>query len=103
MLKKAGEKAIVVCSNGMVAAWHPKQPFPYEHSRPIDINDVNMDREKYFALLNGQRNPKNSQFGKDGPRRIDLREMFYTVSQEWCPRYRETRLYQMCAPIGKRK
>lgn len=27
----------VVCSNGIVACWHPDPPFPYKHTRPIDL------------------------------------------------------------------
>ncbi|ULT94008.1 hypothetical protein L3Y34_003474 [Caenorhabditis briggsae] len=31
-------RKVVVCSNGTIAAWHPPQEFPYEHTKPIDLS-----------------------------------------------------------------
>lgn len=44
MLKKVNE-AVVVCSNGVIAAWHPKKAFLYEHTNPIDLIKVDKERE----------------------------------------------------------
>lgn len=50
MLKKVNE-AVVVCSNGVIAAWHPKRAFPYEHTREIDLNKVDKEREVFFIFI----------------------------------------------------
>lgn len=39
------KEAIVVLKNGVIAAWHPKKAFPYQHSRPIDLSTVKKERE----------------------------------------------------------
>uniref|UniRef100_A0A915DX82 Large ribosomal subunit protein mL42 n=1 Tax=Ditylenchus dipsaci TaxID=166011 RepID=A0A915DX82_9BILA len=47
LMKKA--KAVVVCANGVVAAWHPKKLFPYEHSLPIDMDKVDKERKRLYT------------------------------------------------------
>uniref|UniRef100_A0A915LDM8 Large ribosomal subunit protein mL42 n=1 Tax=Meloidogyne javanica TaxID=6303 RepID=A0A915LDM8_MELJA len=81
----------VVCKNGVVAAWHPSIPFPYGHSRPIDLTQIEEQKKKF--LQNIQKYKDSTEPIKEkGPSDLELREIFYTNMQEWRPRYRETRL-----------
>uniref|UniRef100_A0A914LF34 Large ribosomal subunit protein mL42 n=1 Tax=Meloidogyne incognita TaxID=6306 RepID=A0A914LF34_MELIC len=87
----------VVCKNGVVAAWHPSIPFPYGHSRPIDLTQIEEQKKKF--LQNIQKYKDSTEPIKEkGPSDLELREIFYTNMQEWRPRYRETRLYKAAGP-----
>uniref|UniRef100_A0A915LV62 Large ribosomal subunit protein mL42 n=2 Tax=Meloidogyne TaxID=189290 RepID=A0A915LV62_MELJA len=87
----------VVCKNGVVAAWHPSIPFPYGHSRPVDLTQIEEQKKKF--LQNIQKYKDSTEPIKEkGPSDLELREIFYTNMQEWRPRYRETRLYKAAGP-----
>uniref|UniRef100_A0A183BM95 Large ribosomal subunit protein mL42 n=1 Tax=Globodera pallida TaxID=36090 RepID=A0A183BM95_GLOPA len=78
----------VICSNGVIASWHPPKQFPYEHSRPFNIEKALMEKENFL-------NRKGDEtFGTNGPDDLALREIFHTEMQEWRPIYREKRLYR---------
>ena len=35
----------VLCSNGVVAIWHPEKPFPFEHTNPINLDNEAKERQ----------------------------------------------------------
>lgn len=96
---KTSKDVVVVCTNGVIAAWHSKQAFPYAHTRPIEINKVDQEREVKFLIftsffINFFQNLfklltdrfSTPPFGQKGPKIIDLREIFYTNLLEFKPR-----------------
>ncbi|KHN73778.1 28S ribosomal protein L42, mitochondrial [Toxocara canis] len=95
----------VVCKNGVVACWHPDEPFPYEHTRPIDVQQLKKEKAalvssvlKQEVVLESERNRL-----RRGPDNSELKEIFYTTKHEWYSRTREDRLHAVGAPLPKRK
>ncbi|KAK6055027.1 hypothetical protein COOONC_07464 [Cooperia oncophora] len=63
-------KKIVVCRNGSVAAWHPETPFPYEHSRPVVLEEAKKEESPLSRAVN-----RTSRW-KDGPVVAQLQRYF---------------------------
>ncbi|CAJ0574521.1 unnamed protein product, partial [Mesorhabditis spiculigera] len=65
-----------VSANGLVVAWHPPSTFPFEHTKPIDLQALNPDKEegplKEGSLQQRPRAPVNAE----------LKEIFYTTKHE---------------------
>ncbi|TKR87302.1 hypothetical protein L596_011719 [Steinernema carpocapsae] len=95
---------VVVCSNGVVACWHPKIEFAYENSRPIEESDLRFAKKKEAAVFNDAvlGDYERSRM-RQGPTNAELTEIFYTSKNEWFTRTREDRLYDVAAPLPKRK
>lgn len=91
----------VVLPNGVIACWHPAVTFPYEHSRPLDLAEMETQKQEF---LNRERKFKQKKwsYGSEGPDDYALREIFYTDMVEWKPRHRETRLYKSTAPVEQK-
>uniref|UniRef100_A0A0M3HZD2 Large ribosomal subunit protein mL42 n=1 Tax=Ascaris lumbricoides TaxID=6252 RepID=A0A0M3HZD2_ASCLU len=96
---------IVVCKNGAIACWHPEEPFPYEHTKPIDLQQLKKESTtkvssvlKDDVVLESERNRL-----RRGPASCELKEIFYTSKNEWYTRTREDRLYALSAPRPRRK
>ncbi|CAI2350594.1 unnamed protein product [Caenorhabditis sp. 36 PRJEB53466] len=87
-------RKVVVCANGTVAAWHPPQQFPYEHSKPIDLDAINKKNQssRLSAAAKAAAVPRE-------PVNAELKEIFYTSKHEWYSRTREERLRRVAAPI----
>ncbi|KAK0411886.1 hypothetical protein QR680_005901 [Steinernema hermaphroditum] len=85
---------VVVCPNGVIACWHPKTAFPYEHTRPIDKADMSFQKAKDQSVFNDavMTDYEKSKMRR-GPNNAELREIFYTNKHEWYSRTREDRLY----------
>jgi len=94
-----------VCSNGTIVFWHPEKQFPVEHTLPINLEEVNKERQEFFELSQTKdlRHSNVPPYGRKGPQNINLCEIFYTDKQEWRSRYREKRLYKTIAPTSKRE
>ncbi|CAD6199492.1 unnamed protein product [Caenorhabditis auriculariae] len=79
-------RKVVLCPSGSIAAVHPPQEFPYEHTRPIELEEVDKKESRLSAEAKAQtripREPENSE----------LKEIFYTTKHEWFSRTREERL-----------
>ncbi|KAK0411885.1 hypothetical protein QR680_005901 [Steinernema hermaphroditum] len=95
---------VVVCPNGVIACWHPKTAFPYEHTRPIDKADMSFQKAKDQSVFNDavMTDYEKSKMRR-GPNNAELREIFYTNKHEWYSRTREDRLYDVAAPVPERK
>lgn len=94
----------VLCSNGVVAIWHPEKPFPFEHTNPINLDNEAKERQKFFKrCANPNDFPPTRPYGQSGPKNVDLREIFYTDPQEWRSRNREKRLHHCIAPVEQRR
>jgi hypothetical protein len=39
---------IATLTDGTIACWHPEKQFPYEHSRPIDQEELANDKKVCF-------------------------------------------------------
>ncbi|CAK5030657.1 unnamed protein product [Meloidogyne enterolobii] len=88
----------VVCKNGVVAAWHPSIPFPYGHSRPVDLTQIKEQKKKF--LQNIQKYKDSTEPIKEkGPSDLELREIFYTNMQEWRPRIPSSKMGLLSSPI----
>lgn len=74
-------RKVVVCSNGTIAAWHPPQHFPYEHSKPIDLGSLKKDNQssRLSAAAKAAAVPRE-------PVNAELKEIFYTSKHEWYTR-----------------
>uniref|UniRef100_A0A0N5AQZ3 39S ribosomal protein L42, mitochondrial n=1 Tax=Syphacia muris TaxID=451379 RepID=A0A0N5AQZ3_9BILA len=83
-----------------VVCWHPDPEFPYEHSRPIDLKAL---KKAEGVVFSSQILESDKLRPKKGPSNSELREIFYTVPQQFVLRPREDRLYGVSAPIPKRK
>uniref|UniRef100_W6NCW8 Ribosomal protein S32 domain containing protein n=1 Tax=Haemonchus contortus TaxID=6289 RepID=W6NCW8_HAECO len=94
---KGNLKKIVVCRNGSVAAWHPETPFPYEHSRPVVLEEEDKAESPLSNAVN------RASRWKEGPNVPQLKDIFYTSKHEWYTRTREERLRSVAAPIPRRK
>ncbi|WKY03450.1 hypothetical protein Q1695_004864 [Nippostrongylus brasiliensis] len=90
-------RRIVVCPNGAVAAWHPETPFPYECSRPVEIEEAEKEQSPLSSAVNRTTKWKN------GPVNAQLKDIFYTTKHEWYTRTREERLRSVAAPTPRRK
>ncbi|PIC32845.1 hypothetical protein B9Z55_013034 [Caenorhabditis nigoni] len=78
-------RKVVVCSNGTIAAWHPPQEFPYEHTKPIDLSSSKTDQtssSRLSAAALASAIPRE-------PVNAELKEIFYTSKHEWYSRTRE--------------
>ncbi|CAP38412.2 Protein CBR-LPL-1 [Caenorhabditis briggsae] len=100
-------RKVVVCSNGTIAAWHPPQEFPYEHTKPIDLSSKTdqTSSSRLSAAARASVIPRE-------PVNAELKEIFYTSKHEWYSRYenfqnskiflffrtREERLRNVAAP-----
>uniref|UniRef100_A0A8R1J1D9 Uncharacterized protein n=1 Tax=Caenorhabditis japonica TaxID=281687 RepID=A0A8R1J1D9_CAEJA len=68
-------RKVVVCANGTIAAWHPPQEFPYEHSKSIDLDALkNKDQQ-----LSSLRRRKASAVPRE-PVNAELKEIFILAS-----------------------
>uniref|UniRef100_A0A8R1ERE7 Large ribosomal subunit protein mL42 n=1 Tax=Caenorhabditis japonica TaxID=281687 RepID=A0A8R1ERE7_CAEJA len=76
-------RKVVVCANGTIAAWHPPQEFPYEHSKPIDL-DALKNKDQQSSRLSAA--AKASAVPRE-PVNAELKEIFYTSKHEWYSRY----------------
>ncbi|KAL3110161.1 hypothetical protein niasHT_015764 [Heterodera trifolii] len=77
----------VMCSNGVIACWHPPKQFPFEHSRTFNMEKAMSEKEKFL-----NRKADQTLFTM-APDDNALGEIFHTEKQEWRPIYREKRLY----------
>ncbi|VDD94726.1 unnamed protein product [Enterobius vermicularis] len=93
----------VVCSNGIVACWHPDPPFPYKHTRPIDLKLLKKEESTSSVFRKEILKEDLRERYKRGPRYHELQEIFYERKNTFYPRYREKKLYAVSAPIPKRK
>uniref|UniRef100_A0A1I7Y3T7 Large ribosomal subunit protein mL42 n=1 Tax=Steinernema glaseri TaxID=37863 RepID=A0A1I7Y3T7_9BILA len=95
---------VVVCPNGVIACWHPKTSFPYEHTRPIEMADLSFEKNRKESVYNDavMSDYEKSKM-RQGPNNAELREIFYTNKHEWYTRTREERLYDVAAPVPERK
>ncbi|EYC22060.1 hypothetical protein Y032_0018g3690 [Ancylostoma ceylanicum] len=91
-------KTIVVCPNGAVAAWHPETPFPYEHTRPVELQEHSAEERTPLSAAVSRANR-----WKDDPNNSQLKDIFYTSKHEWFTRTREERLRSVAAPPPRRK
>jgi hypothetical protein len=48
---------IATLADGTVACWHPEKAFPYEDSRPIDLEVLAKDRKVFIAEIFGYKAP----------------------------------------------
>lgn len=76
-------------SSGAFVAWHPDQDFPYELSKPVDLNVS----ETSSLLKESALNTAMEAFKKDKPElvREELRKLTYTTKHIWFPRSRDKR------------
>lgn len=91
-------RKVVVCANGTIAAWHPPQHFPYEHTKPIDLGSLT--KKDQSSRLSAA--AKASSIPRE-PVNAELKDIFYTSKHEWYSRTREERLRNVAAPIPRRK
>ncbi|KAI6183880.1 Lipoate-protein ligase B [Aphelenchoides bicaudatus] len=93
---------VAILADGTIACWHPENKFPYEHSRPIDQEELASDRKELRDLL-GQNERERligaKPYGAKGPNNTYLREIFYSGKTEFKTRTREERLYATSAPL----
>ncbi|CAB3406024.1 unnamed protein product [Caenorhabditis bovis] len=94
-------RKIVVCANGSIAAWHPPQDFPYEHSRPIETAEI-QKKEENFQTSRLSAAALAAAIPRE-PVNAELKDIFYTTKHEWYTRSREERLREVAAPIPRRK
>ncbi|VDN56021.1 unnamed protein product [Dracunculus medinensis] len=89
----------VVCTNGVVACWHPEPKFPYEHTRPIDPaiwqskNLVSGPIKQEFL-----RNYNTRRF-KRGPPDFDLQNIFYSWKLDFLPRKHSDCKFWVAKPL----
>ncbi|EFO28441.1 hypothetical protein LOAG_00037 [Loa loa] len=95
----------VIYKSGTVACWHPERSFPYEHSKPIDLKEIETEKQSSGALNKETEciTDLGGSVARIGPRNYILREIFYTGKHEWYTRYREERLRSVAAPDPKRR
>ncbi|KIH53596.1 hypothetical protein ANCDUO_16270 [Ancylostoma duodenale] len=84
-------RKIVVCPNGAIAAWHPETPFPYEHTRPVELQERSAEERVAFMCLTLLQTPLSAAVSranrwKDGPNTSQLKDIFYTSKHEWYTR-----------------
>ncbi|EFP07156.1 hypothetical protein CRE_04408 [Caenorhabditis remanei] len=74
-------RKVVVCANGTIAAWHPPQEFPYEHTKPIDLSALTKKDQssRLSAAAKASAVPRE-------PINAELKEIFYTSKHEWYTR-----------------
>jgi len=100
----SSEWHIATLADGTVACWHPEKTFPYEHSRPVDLEELANDRKELRALRDRKERDflvTEKTYGKAGPSNHTLREIFHTGKTEFATRTREERLYATSAPLPK--
>ncbi|KJH43382.1 hypothetical protein DICVIV_10608 [Dictyocaulus viviparus] len=88
-------RKIVVLPNSSVAAWHPEPSFPYEQTKPLPEKTIE-DQSLLSTVA------RSSNRWKNGPKNVDLKNIFYTTKHEWFTRTREERLRRVAAPPAKR-
>lgn len=89
----------MITANGSIAAWHPVQDFPYEHTRPLP--SLKDSEKAEFSRLSEAAKKVGSNVR--APVNAELKEIFYTTKHEWFTRTREERLQSVSAPRPKRK
>lgn len=95
----------VLHPKGVIACWHPEEPFPYEYSKPINLKELEKEKQSFGALNEETKRiaELKGSLAHTGPPDHMLREIFYTGKHEWKPRYREDRLRSVAAPEPKRR
>lgn len=81
-------KIVLTDDESTYIAWHPKQDFPYECSRPLPEPDVIENK----TVLKTQVTPElMSVLGKKSPdqARLELMNITHTTKHRWFPRARD--------------
>lgn len=83
------EQTIVLTDDGRTyVAWHPKQDFPYEYTRPLPEEHI----QQSTTVLKTQMTPELKQiFNKKSPEqsRLELMTVTNTTKHRWFPRARD--------------
>uniref|UniRef100_A0A1I7XRN4 lipoyl(octanoyl) transferase n=1 Tax=Heterorhabditis bacteriophora TaxID=37862 RepID=A0A1I7XRN4_HETBA len=80
--EKTLERKVVVCANGVIAAWHPPQQFPYEYSRPVELKQEKIHKKE--SPLSDIVDRKTRLLR--APANVELKNIFYTDKHEWFTR-----------------
>ncbi|XP_064633174.1 large ribosomal subunit protein mL42-like [Lineus longissimus] len=77
--------SITVSDDGAtIMCWHPEQPTPYEHTKPIIRKESDItegDSVLKVQLLHQDEH----RYEPDGPRKFELMNMFFTTKHRWFP------------------
>ncbi|XP_064605527.1 large ribosomal subunit protein mL42-like [Liolophura sinensis] len=68
-----------------ILLWHPKEKFPYEHSKPIPRDNLHL-AEGDSALRVQHRISDKYRFKPTGPNISELSGMFFTTKHRWYPK-----------------
>ncbi|XP_070558356.1 large ribosomal subunit protein mL42-like [Ptychodera flava] len=78
-------EVVVSKSGNTIVCYHPSEPFPYEHSRPIARPDPTKPEQTHEDVLR-RSFVKNLQKERQGPDEIELAKMFHTTKHRWFPK-----------------
>ncbi|XP_019870207.1 39S ribosomal protein L42, mitochondrial [Aethina tumida] len=81
-------RVVLTDDNSTLVIWHPKQDFPYEHTRPLP----EIKLEESTSVLKTQLTPElMSVFNKKTPEqaRQELMNITHTTKHRWFPRARD--------------
>ncbi|XP_071810340.1 large ribosomal subunit protein mL42-like isoform X1 [Asterias amurensis] len=81
-----GSHAIVETADGdTIVCYHPSEPFPYEHTKPILRPDPSKPEETTDSILKMKMTQEQWSKDKKGPNYNELAKMFYTTKHRWYP------------------
>ena len=72
-----GKKSPILC-------WHPEKPFPYEHTKPLPRNVVEMQEADSVLKVQYLESEKN-KYHPDGPNRHQLMKIFHATKHRFYP------------------
>ncbi|KRX83679.1 39S ribosomal protein L42, mitochondrial, partial [Trichinella nativa] len=78
-------------SEGIIVAYHPRKPFPYEHSKPVLLNATATEKEDSILCEEVQERYKTVHYPR-GPSLPDCQNMFYTNKHVFHIKPRKTRI-----------
>uniref|UniRef100_A0A182IWY9 Large ribosomal subunit protein mL42 n=1 Tax=Anopheles atroparvus TaxID=41427 RepID=A0A182IWY9_ANOAO len=84
------EKVAAAEGGKYFVAWHPQPDFPYEFSKPIEVNvpepNANLVRDDIIADSRGALKAKHPEFVRQ-----ELSKLTFTTKHRWFPRARDKR------------
>ncbi|XP_003378805.1 conserved hypothetical protein [Trichinella spiralis] len=88
----ARSKLSALSSEGIIVAYHPRKPFPYEHSKPVLLNATATEKEDDSILSEEVQERYKTVHYPRGPSLPDCQNMFYTNKHVFHIKPRKTRI-----------
>lgn len=95
---------VVLTDDGStIVCWHPEQPFPYEHSKPIVRPDPELKESDSALKVQVRLDHKHRYRQLNKPPFEELQEITYTTKHQWYPNSKDKYAKKLTRPRNDRE